>query len=107
MYDPNREFTGNIFLKMETVAKAQFNNRDAEVEFYDEFFAHIAHWTPVTEELLLLAYDECQASGLNAMDALHVAAAYLAGATELVTVERSRRSIHRTRLLKVVCLEDL
>jgi predicted nucleic acid-binding protein len=42
--------------------------------------------------------------GLSAMDALHVAAAYLLGADELVTTERPSKPIYRNGLVKVVYL---
>jgi hypothetical protein len=38
------------------------------------------------------------------MDALHVAAAAGLGASELVTIEKPTRSIHRARSIKVVTL---
>ena len=45
--------------------------------------------------------------GVQAMDALHVAAAALVGAHELVTTERSTRSIHRTRSVNVVSINPV
>jgi hypothetical protein len=39
------------------------------------------------------------------MDALHVAAAYLAEAEVLYTLERNEKPIHRTSLVRVVSVE--
>jgi hypothetical protein len=41
------------------------------------------------------------------MDALHVAAAVLAGATELITTEKPDKSIHRTRSIQVISIYSL
>jgi hypothetical protein len=38
------------------------------------------------------------------MDALHVAAAVLVGATEFITNEKPEKSIHRTKSIQVVSI---
>jgi hypothetical protein len=43
---------------------------------------------------------------VNARDALHIAAAHLLGADELITIENPRRSIYRSSLVKIVYLFD-
>lgn len=47
---------------------------------------------------------ESARSGINAMDSLHLAAAYLLRADEFITTENPRKSIYRTTLVKVVYL---
>jgi hypothetical protein len=47
---------------------------------------------------------EAAKAGLGAMDALHLAAAYLAGADELITTEKPAKAIHRSSLVRVVYL---
>jgi hypothetical protein len=51
------------------------------------------------------AYEEAQATGLAALDALHVAAARRVGAEELVTSEGPTKPLHRARKLKVITLQ--
>ena len=48
--------------------------------------------------------EESRQHGLGALDALHVAAAYLLGADELVTTERPIKPIYRTSLVHVIYL---
>lgn len=36
--DSNREFASSIFLKLEVLPKAVYNNRTSEVKFYEEYF---------------------------------------------------------------------
>ena len=35
---PEREFASSIFLKLEVLPKAIYNNRTSEVRFYEEYF---------------------------------------------------------------------
>lgn len=52
-----------------------------------------------------MATEESEKRGLGAMDALHVAAAYLAEAKILYTLERAVKPIHRTSLVRVVSID--
>jgi hypothetical protein len=51
-----------------------------------------------------VAYRESSELGLEALDALHVAAAVQVGAAEIVTCEKPSRSIHRARSVKVMSI---
>ena len=51
-----------------------------------------------------IAEEEARKYGLGALDALHVAAAHLLGADELVTTEGPQKPLHRSRLVHVVYL---
>ncbi len=42
--DPDREFVSSPFLKLEILPKAVYGKRQAEVEFYQTFFAAVRHW---------------------------------------------------------------
>ena len=48
------------------------------------------------------AREESERCGIAAMDALHVAAAHLAGAAVLYTLERVEKPMHRTSLVRVI-----
>jgi hypothetical protein len=54
--------------------------------------------------ITVAALREASSHGVEAMDALHVAAAASLGVSELVTTEKPSRSIHRARSVKVVTL---
>jgi hypothetical protein len=61
----------------------------------------VTDWAESTDEIIEGGYKEALASGLAALHALHVAAAVILGADELVTTEKSNKPIHRTQRLKL------
>lgn len=84
--------------------QALFNERDAKVAFYEAFFAAVSKWATDLQAITDAALREASTYGVEAMDALHVAAAAAVGADELVTVEKPSRSIHRARSVRVVTI---
>ena len=102
--DPEREFAGSAFLRLEVLPQARFNKREAETAFYEAFFAAVTKWAADLPGVAEAALREASTHGVEAMDALHVAAAAAVGASELVTTEKPSRSIHRARAVKVVTL---
>lgn len=66
----------------------------------EEYF-RAAEWCRDLDGIERVAQREAVKSGLSAMDALHVAAAYLGQADELVTTERPEKPLFRTMLIKV------
>jgi hypothetical protein len=78
---------------------------EPELDFYDAFFNHpeieyCRDWNGLEKT----ADSVARQSGLSAMDALHVAAAFLLGADELITTERPSKPIYRNQLVKVIYL---
>lgn len=104
--DPEREFVSSDFVKLEVLPKPVHYGNMAEVEFYEIFFEAVKQWVDVSDELVKKAYQEACQAGLSAIDAIHVAAAILANATELVTTEKPEKVIHRTTSIKVVSIQD-
>ena len=100
--DPDREFVGSVFLRLEVLPKAAFHRNSKEVAFYEEFFSRVVAWASPMTAVIERAEWEAARYGLNALDALHVAAAVLLGADELVTTEAPRKPIHRTASIRVV-----
>jgi predicted nucleic acid-binding protein len=98
--DPDRIFLTSPFVHLELVPKAVFHKKRLEVRFYEEYF-RVAEWCRELDRIEALAQREAARSGLAAMDALHVAAACLAEADELITTERPEKPVFRTRLVKV------
>lgn len=103
--DPMREFVASPFLKLEVLPKAVYTNRQAEVEFYETFFAAVSHWVDAKSDVVEKAQEIANAFGLGAMDALHVAAAIFASADELVTTEKSSKPIHRVSNVQVFSIQ--
>ena len=102
--DPEREFAASPFLRLEVLPQALFNKRVAEAEFYEAFFATVSHWATDLAAVAEIAMREASTNGVEAMDALHIAAAACVGASELITTEKPSRSIHRARAVKVVTI---
>jgi predicted nucleic acid-binding protein len=68
------------------------------------FFATVSHRATDLAAIAEIAMREASTNGVEAMDALHVAAAASVGASELITTEKPSRSIHRARAVKVVTI---
>lgn len=100
--DPDREFVGSVFLRLEVLPKAAYHRNEDELAFYEAFFRRVVAWAVPMTEVIERAEWEAARYGLNALDALHVAAAVLLGAEELVTTEGPRKPIHRTTSVRVV-----
>jgi hypothetical protein len=99
--DESGEFAASLFLELETVSKAVYYGNTTEVQFYRMYFDAVRYMVNDVEDIARIAMAEAERWGLAAMDALHIAAAYLAGAAELVTLERKERPIYRTSLVQV------
>jgi hypothetical protein len=88
------------FVVHEVCPKALFNRRTKEHQFYLEYFHHTIMLNDVRLVLERAGLESAQ-SGIGAMDSLHIAAAHLLEADEFTTTETPRKSIYRTRLVKV------
>lgn len=93
--DPERAYASSRFVKLEVLPKARYFQRIDEVAFYEAFFQEVSRWAEPIEPVLVRALGEAPVTGLSAMDALHVAAAAVTGASELVTTEKPGKPIHR------------
>jgi predicted nucleic acid-binding protein len=102
--DEKREFASSIFLKLEVLPKAIYNQQNSEVKFYETFFDAVSYWANDIDAIIEAAYQQSSQFGLGAMDALHIAAAVSVGATEFITNEKPEKSIHRTQSIKVISL---
>ncbi len=102
--DPDRAFASSAFLQLEVLPKPTYNGHRAEVALYDAYFEAVSRWADDLPAVLRKAREQALAHGLSALDALHVAAAMLTGADELVTVERPGKPLFRVTGLKVVSI---
>ena len=98
--EPEHTFLTSPFVYLETLPKARYNRRRAEVALYEKYFANAA-WTRDLAAILEQGIDIADRDGAGPMDALHVAAAELLKADELVTVEKPGKSIYRARAVRV------
>jgi predicted nucleic acid-binding protein len=95
--DPNCLFAASSFLRLEVLPQAAFNRRAAETAFYEAFFASVTIWATDLAAVVAAVESEASTYGVEAMDALHVAAAANVNAAELITTEKPTRAIHRAR----------
>ena len=102
--DPNREFASSIFVKLEVLPKAIYNQKTAEAAFYQAFFDAVTHWAEAEESVIADAFQEACQLGLSAIDALHVAAALSVNAEELITTEKPGKPMHRVTKIKVISI---
>lgn len=102
--DPDREYVTSDYVRLEVLPKATFHGRMAEVAFYNLFFTTTTRSIPTSESLLNYALEEACKTGIQGLDAVHIACAVFAGAEEFITSEKSNRPIHRTKLVKVVSI---
>ena len=99
---PDRTFVANTFLRLKLLPKALYHRNTAEIAFYEAFFAQVVAWAEPVERVVAVAHQEASQHGLNALDALHVAAGRVYGADELVTTEGPGKPIHRVTSIRVV-----
>jgi predicted nucleic acid-binding protein len=103
--DPDRSFLTSPFVHLEVLPKAVFYKKRLERAFYERYFRN-ATWYRDVARIEALAQAEAARAGLGAMDALHLAAAHLSRAEELITTEKPAKAIHRSTIVKVVYLFD-
>lgn len=101
--DPNRIFLSSPFVRLEVSPKALFSKQEREYRFYQRYFRRSVMPDDL-EAILRAASRECGRAGVGAMDGLHLAAARLLKADEFITTEKTTKSIHRSKLVKVVYL---
>jgi predicted nucleic acid-binding protein len=98
--DPDRELVSSVFVQLEILPKPVYYKQQAEVRFYETYFAAVTeHAGP---DIAPAALQLAQRYGLAALDALHVAAAIALDADELVTTEGKGKPIHRVREIRIV-----
>ena len=73
--DPEREHVSSMFVKLEVLPKSVYHKQEIEREFYETFFQSIVMWAKDFDRIMTHAYQEACDAGINALDALHIAAA--------------------------------
>ena len=104
--DPDRKLVVSDYLRLEVLPKPTFLLRRQEVEFMrgviDGAAEHVDASPELTGRALVLAarYD------LTPIDALHIAAAVVAGVDEFVTLEKPTKPICRVREVNVLSIHS-
>jgi predicted nucleic acid-binding protein len=92
--DPNKTLLVSDYLWLEVRPKMEYHKQVSQAAFVDEIFS-VAEKIPTDNGLIDMAKDIALHYGLNAMDALHVAAAIKGNADELVTFEKPGKPFFR------------
>lgn len=100
----DREFVSSQFVKLEVLPKATYHHQQDEAEFYETFFDAVSYWTTDVEQVAEDAHQLACTCGLAAMDALHIAAALLLKADELITTEKPTKPMHRVAGIQVISI---
>jgi len=106
LFDPSRSFASSVFVRLEVLPKPIYFRRRAEAAFYRAFFRRVLVWAPFDMTMVVAAYREAIATGMAALDALHVAAAVRVGAAEFITTEHSTKPIHRAHGVRVLTIHS-
>ena len=104
LYDPLREYVTSDCVRLELLPKSTYNQRAEETEFYNRFFASSLR-VPLSDAVIELAINEGCKTGITGMDALHIACAISVDAAEFITTEKPTKPMHRTTLIKVICID--
>lgn len=105
--DSNRQFTSNIFIKLEILPKAIYTKKQGEIKFYQTYFDAVSYWATDLEKIIELGLKEASIYGVGAMDSLHLASAKLLEVDEFITNEKPNKSIHRSQNINIISLYDL
>jgi hypothetical protein len=98
--DPSRVFLATPLLALEIVPKATFHKQKLELSFYDHYLASAVMYRGLNR-IEQIARVEAAQRGMAALDALHVASAFLLRADEFITTEKPSKPIYRTTLVSV------
>ena len=102
--DPDREFITTNFVRLETELKCDYYGYQEQMKFYEIFFQYVDSYDGY-EEIVAEAFRVGKRFGLNAMDALHIAAARLIGVEEFITTERPASPFRNVKGVKIVFLQ--
>ncbi len=103
--DDSQVLIASTFLRLELAENG--NSKPGEVEYINALLERIDEWIEVDDALVMRAtllrtkYD-----GLQAIDAMHVAAAERGAADRFVTTEKPTKPLHRATNVGPVCLSD-
>ena len=102
--DPARTFASSPFVRLETLPKAIFHKQLQEAAFYEDYFSTINQWVADCDTLVTKAEQVGGQFGLSMGDALHIAAALMAGADEFITAERPDSPFKNVRGIIIISI---
>ena len=107
MADESHDFVSSENVRLELLAKAAYEKRRTEIEFYNEHFAIARSIEPFSRALGEAAFALAKKYGLSAGDALNLTSAIRQGADEFVTSETAGKPLFRVKELRVLSMTDV
>ena len=104
--DSDRIFASSVFVQLETLPKAIYQQQQTEQDFYQAFFNIVHHWSIDLLTILPNAQTIASRYGIAGMDAIHIAAAIAIGAEEFVTTEKSTKPMFRVTELQMISIAN-
>jgi hypothetical protein len=101
--EPNRVFLSSPYVDLELLPQAILNHRRSQQEFLEAYLAATERVEDM-DAIFREAFREASRSPVSGMDALHVAAAHILNASELITTEKPGKAIYKNSLVPVVYL---
>jgi predicted nucleic acid-binding protein len=102
--DPEREFIGSDYLKLEVIPQPTFHRRYEEIQFMQAFLDSASMYLRATDSVTDYAIDFACRYSLGAMDALHAGTAIVSKTDELITLEKPEKPLCQIREIKVLSL---
>ncbi len=104
--DPERNLIVSDYLRLEVLPKPTFHKRSGEIEFMNAVLQHAAENVSTSPQLTGQAVVLAGKYDMAPIDSLHVSAAVVAAADELVTMEKATKPICRVEEVKVISLHS-
>jgi len=103
--DTRRVFLSCPFLDLELLPQTIRNRKRGQQEFLEAYLAATERIEDM-DTIFREAFRQASHSPVSGMDALHIAAAHLLGADELITTEKPGKAIYKNTLVPVLYLRD-
>ncbi len=103
---PDRELLVSDYLRLEVLPKPTFHKRQEEIEFMQMIFERALEDVSTSPELTGLAVSFASKYDMTPIDALHIGAAIVSGADELVTMEKPTKPMCKVREVRVTSLHS-
>lgn len=104
--DPERHLIVSDYLRLEVLPKPTFLKRSKEIEFMNAVLQHAAENVSTSPQLTGQAVALAGKYDMAPIDSLHVAAAIVAGADELVTMEKGTKPMCQVEEITVISLHS-
>ncbi len=102
--DPQRTLVISDYLRLETLPKPTFHNREEEVEFFEAVLDAAGEMVHSNDGLTGQAVELASRYDLTPIDALHTSAALTSGVDEFVTLEKPTKPMCQVAEVNVISL---